>query len=430
MPWLSGPLFLNSVLVLASWITWTWWSPENKWVLVNRLADAETSGCVPDFLQYAYCESNSTVGDVCFSIEDMQLPVWTVECPHICTKVWDTCFNQFIVWVGPFLVSLGLLFLSFFATFLRSAGTVEQEAIKFAKIWLFLLFAMWISASLAGAGAGLSTTLAALTLSSFIASAIFLISSFNALEREKQFVDLWEKLLENYGTYLDVAKGLLVITCLPVAIVYLSCSFFVQAIRNMKLPCARKHDNDVSDSDVIVGASLVTVEARHLIKSFRSWNLATVYTYAIYWGAGFITLSVIAAKFTTLFLSWLIEQTESLDIGSVTGILLGVGVVMFLLPPVPGAPIYLTLGIVIVPVGREVFGLVWCIVYAMGISILLKLFATFLQQKMIGGLLQNNVGIRQMVGMNSGLIRAMKVCLAEKGLGISKVSILCGGPDW
>lgn len=103
---------------------------------------------------------------------------------------------------------------------------------------------------------------------------------------------------------------------------------------------------------------------------------------------------------------------------------------MFLLPPVPGAPIYLTLGIVIVPVGRESLGLVWCILYAMLISLFLKLLATFLQQKMIGGLLKGNIGVRQLVGVNTTLIRAMKLCLGERGLGAAKVSILCGGPDW
>lgn len=196
----------------------------------------------------------------------------------------------------------------------------------------------------------------------------------------------------------------------------------------MKFQCSRVTEDDEDNS--IVGATLVTAEARALMKQFKSWNLGTVYTYAIYWGAGFISFTVLAAKFTILFLSWLIEATRELDIGSVTGILLGVGVIMFLLPPVPGAPIYLTLGIVIVPVGREAFGLVGCIVYAMGVCLALKLFATVLQQKGIGGMLRNSVGIRQVVGMNTSLIRAMKLCLNEPGLGIAKVSILCGGPDW
>jgi hypothetical protein len=66
----------------------------------------------------------------------------------------------------------------------------------------------------------------------------------------------------------------------------------------------------------------------------------------------------------------------------------------------------------------------------MGVSLALKLLACTLQQKMIGGLLQNSVAIRQFVGINSNIIRAMKLVLQQPGMGIAKVSILVGGPDW
>ena len=332
IPWLSGPLFLNAFIVLAMWITWTWWEPENRWVELNRLADAEVSGCKPDFTQFPNCKVQNAEGEVCYSITDnnYQYPAdWTdptSACPSTCQKVWDSCFNQFIVWVGPFLVFLGQLFLSFFATFLRNAGTIEQEAMKFAKIWCFLLFTMWISASLAGAGAGLSTTLAALTLSSFVASAVFLASSYSVLEREEQVQQLWTKIITNYEGYLDIAKGLLVATCLPVGIVYFSVSVLVQSIRKMKQKWScKKSDGSLDSDDGIPGGYMLTTEARALIMEIRSWNLAKVYTYAIYWGAGFVTFTVLAAKFTILFLSWLIEKTEKMDIGVVTGILIGVG---------------------------------------------------------------------------------------------------------
>ena len=148
-----------------------------------------------------------------------------------------------------------------------------------------------------------------------------------------------------------------------------------------------------------------------------------------------MSLAVLAPIFTTLFLSWLIEATESLELAPVTGILLIVGIVMFLLPPVPGAPIYLTLGIVIIPVGGRQFGtdyigILISMAYAMVVSLALKLLATALQQKMIGGLLKGSIGVRKLVGINSNLIRAMKFLLIQPGLNVAKVSILCGGPDW
>jgi hypothetical protein len=429
--WLTLPLLLNSVIVFTLWVVWTYDRPENKWNASIRLRDAEMTGCEADAsVEGGICVDEDT-GAVCFSSQDNG-PVWTDACPEKCAAVYDECFNQFIIWGGPCLVSIGLFCLSFFTSFVKKEDSLEKEFAKFGKIYALLLMVLWIAASLTGAGAGLTTTLSALTLSAFVASAIFIaVSQGKAQDREDWVKVRLETILNKYETYLDIGKGLLVVTCLPVAIVYLAVSFIVQTIR--KMGCTARCTSPNLRNGEVEGcgnAQFLTVEALNLIKQFRSWNLAIVYTYAIYWGAVFITFTVLAAKFTILFLSWLIEETKALDIASVTGIIFGVGVIMFLLPPVPGAPIYLTLGIVIVPVGRETFGLVWCIVYAMGISLLLKLFATFLQQKMIGGLLQNSLSVRQMVGINTKLIRAMKLCLEEPGLGISKVSILCGGPDW
>ncbi len=441
VPWLSGPLFFNAMVVLSTWLWWTFSTNAHEWTEASRLGDAQQSGCVPDFEKYPDCEDKDAAPGsrfdffeskrrVCFEIDpyDPELPIPTKDCPAYCTKLYDSCPNIFIVWVGPFLVSLGLLFLSFFATFLKATGTIEQEATKFAKIWFFLVFALWIASSLAGAGAGVSVTLAALTLSAFVASSILLASSFTHAERKEKVFQLWMKLMEKYRSYLNVAKGLLVVTSSPVFIVYLAVSFINQTIRNINLPCSRTSPKNTQSLKNIMGEGFFTTEARRLIREVKSWDLVEVIVYAVYWGIAFILLTVVAPQFTTLILSWIIEQTSTMSITMVTGILLIVGVIMFLLPPVPGAPIYLTFGIVIVPVGKETFGIVYSILYAMGVSLLLKLFATFLQQKMIGGLLKGSVGIRQAVGINTMLIRAFKLILSERGFGLAKVSILCGGP--
>ena len=52
----------------------------------------------------------------------------------------------------------------------------------------------------------------------------------------------------------------------------------------------------------------------------------------------------------------MIEETADLGLVAVTAIMAGVSVIMFLLPPVPGVPIYLTLGIVIPAQGYNSLG--------------------------------------------------------------------------
>ena len=135
-------------------------------------------------------------------------------------------------------------------------------------------------------------------------------------------------------------------------------------------------------------------------------------------------MSVIVAELCLASCLWLIKKTSEMNIAAVTAMLVGVGMTMFLLPPVPGVPIYLTLGIVIVPVGRDTFGLIGCVIYALIVSLLLKLSACTLQQMCIGGLLQRQVKVRQFVRINSDAIRSAKLVLLDPGMGIAKVTIV------
>lgn len=428
--WLSGPFFFVAMASFASWLAWTLFKDENEWNLIISIAEAEQSGCKPNFDRYPNLNCQNDDGEVCFAA-DLETNTLTFEddCDEICVEVLSGCANSFIIWVGPFLVSLGYIFLSFFATFLRKGSSAEQETTKFAQVWLFLLFAMWVTASLSGAGAGVSTTLAALTLSSFIAAAVFLAISFKKIERTEQFQKIGDALVEKYGNHFDIFRGLLVVTCTPVFLFYFSISFIIQRIRNINCDYNKPPTNTTSLRE-IGGDGWLTIEARRLVREFLSWNRTKVLTYAVYWGLAFMVLNVIVAQFTLVFLSWLIEKTSSMPLPLVTAVLVGIGMTMFLLPPVPGVPIYLTLGIVIIPVGRETIGLIGSMVYALGVSLCLKLLACTLQQKAIGGLLQTKVGVRQFCGVNNGLMRSMKLVLMQPGLGIDKVSILVGGPDW
>ena len=52
----------------------------------------------------------------------------------------------------------------------------------------------------------------------------------------------------------------------------------------------------------------------------------------------------------------MIEKTTGIGLLAVTAIISAVGVFMFLLPPVPGVPVYLTLGIVLPAQGHELLG--------------------------------------------------------------------------
>lgn len=438
--WLSGPLFFVSLLTVMLWLIWTFLRDENEWNEVTRLEAAEETGCEPNFEDYPACQNDE--GGVCFELvpspPDVTFPD---DCEETCIEVYDGCLNTFILWVGPLLVSLALFFLSFFCTFLRTEGTNEKDIINFGKLWIFLLLSMWVTASLSGIGSGVAGVLLALTLASFAGTVIFLAASFSRPDQKEQANAVWARVKAKYGAHLDTARGLALVVTLPLAVIYIGLSFLNQCVRKTGIfRCSRAAKSDASDNTAIDAGGRsesnvqktdwLTERTRQQVKVFKSWDRTKVFTYAIFWGAAFMLLSVLVAQLTVLFLSWLIEKTSSMSLGAVTGILVGVGLMMFLLPPVPGVPIYLTLGIVIVAIGKDTLGYVGSMAYAAAVSLALKLLACTLQQKLIGENLSHHVSVRKFVGINSNLIRSMRLILADPGISIAKVSILIGGPDW
>jgi len=433
--WLSAPLYFISILTGALWLGWTFLRDENEWNNVTRFTYADDYGCLPDLVQFPECESKMYPGEVCVTYAEgiFQYDTSTglnasatnadAHCPESCSRIYHNCLNTFILWIGPFMASLVLLFLSFFTTFLKT-DIGEKDMINFGKLWLVLLFAVWVASSLAGVAAGLASALAALTLASFVGSAIFVTASISHSEQKDYATTLRDRVLEKYGSLLNIIKGLAVAMLSPIFLIYLALDMVNQAVRKLGLKCSKRFKTEEEKRDIF------TRRARRQIKAILSWEHSTVLTYAVYWGGAFFIMNVAVAKLTVLFLSWLIEITNPFGLGAVTGIMVGVGLLMFLLPPVPGVPIYLTSGIVMLAAGREMLGIVGSLVYGCFVSLILKLLACTLQQKAIGENLANYVSVRRMVGINSDLIKAMRLILNEPGMSYAKVAILCGGPDW
>jgi len=429
--WLSGPLFLVSVAAALAWTIWVFFDVDNQWNTVARIEAAERSSCEPNYEVYPECRSKVGSEDTCFYVEEQrgtQMIIFPEGCSQSCTSVYSECLNGFILWIGPVLVSMTMFFLSFFCTFFRTEGAKEKDVLNFGKVWLFILVAIWVTSSLAGTAAGVTASLAALTLASFVASAVFLTVSFNSEERYQNAAAVFERIRSKYGKHLDIARGLFVVTCAPIVLIYFALSIMNQCVRSTGVfPCSKPPSDEETEP---FARDIFTSKTRQQINVMKTWDRAKVYTYAIYWGIAFMVLQVIVAKITVVFLSWLIEETSNLGLGFVTIIMVITGVIMFLLPPVPGVPVYLTLGIVLPAQGHNIMGWVGSIAYSVGVGLALKLFSSAIQQKMIGEQLSNFVKVRQFIGINSTLMKAMRLVLREDGLSVPKVAILIGGPDW
>jgi len=109
------------------------------------------------------------------------------------------------------------------------------------------------------------------------------------------------------------------------------------------------------------------------------------------------------------------------------------GVILFLLPTVPGAIVYMFGGLVISgncpPKGTDQGFWVGAMVNII-VCFFLKLAACAVQQAGIGGLLGKSLWVRQQAGVHKTVIRCIEAVLRQRGYTAGKVAILCGGPDW
>lgn len=121
--WLSGPLFFISMLTAIAFITWICLDYDNEWNAVTKVEAAERTGCEANYDNYPNCVADDGSGNTCFYVDyssDRQELMFPENCDKMCLNVYQKCANGFILWAGPVLMCLSMLFLSFFCTFLRT----------------------------------------------------------------------------------------------------------------------------------------------------------------------------------------------------------------------------------------------------------------------------------------------------------------------
>lgn len=127
--WLGGPLLALTFMTAVAFLVWVAISPHNQWNQVTRLEAAERTGCAADFEEYPGCYSNATEysggsnstddTETCFYLEENEL-VFPDGCEKACIGVYSGCLNGLILWAGPLLMCLSMMFLGLFCRFLKN----------------------------------------------------------------------------------------------------------------------------------------------------------------------------------------------------------------------------------------------------------------------------------------------------------------------
>jgi len=432
----SGPMFFVSVIIGVSFGIFEGVSVQ--WNAATLVEYATKAGCEPDFSFHVQCRDSIDSSKTCFSHNSNNTVSFSGDnCTKTCLAVYDGCHHPFVMWAWPFMCSATLFFLSFFCVFFQSG--IKKDRLEdllpmaFFKTWSVLFFMLWIVASISGAAYMQGLTSFVMCL--FIAVGILAgITFIHPKYRRKLAKQVEEKL----GANMDTFRSLVIVTCLPIFILYFLVSFLNQRVRRMRSMVRQllfKNDENLNANNPLCShrpslASAMdwngwlTEIASTQIQGMKSWDISKLFVWAIYWGMAFHLMFVLVAQFSIVFLSWVIYKTEEFNLWLLTFCLASVGIAMFLLPPVPGAPIYLMSGIAMVPVAaKELGGIPAAFIYTCVISILIKLAACFLQQKVIGENLSHYVKIRQAVKINSDFMRAAKLLLAEPGISAAKVSV-------
>mmetsp|Transcript_27067 Transcript_27067/g.32809 ORF Transcript_27067/g.32809 Transcript_27067/m.32809 type:complete len:773 (-) Transcript_27067:127-2445(-) len=443
--WVHGILVTMASITVACWFYWNT-KNGNMWDSPTNAIYSHASGCAVDFdaVDAEVCENADYPGVPCFWNEDYTEVSFSADsCTKRCLDIYQACEEGFITWANPGLASMAMFAIGFICKYLQEPDDphAKHQIRGVFRSCVLFLFLFWIYASLAGAGEGLSSSLIAFAISMGIGSGIVFAVVFwgTIVSEPSRIVGKATRQVEKYSDlvvsgparhddeYTDFVRGYFLLGFGPFIVLYGLISIVNQYVRRHLIRnCCRKRVPRAAYEH----NGLFTLAVTRQINDYISWDHTKVLTYAIYWGVNYAFLNVFASKFTTVFLSWFVQYTSTMGLSAVTLIVLFVGMTLFMIPIMPGLPIYLTGGIVLVSAGHDILGRWGSICYACAVSLFLKLLACAVQQKIIGQRLGGSISVKQMVSINSEGIRAMRVMLSDKGITSRKVAVLVGGPDW
>ena len=384
--------YFISFASLSAWVVWVFgWN--KKWS--ERLFD--------DFSVRLGCNTTSTVGAL--NAGDGKA---------------GGCGNvAYIMYAAPLAVSaLNLVYGLACAKLSRQSSALQLIAI----LAVLVAFGTWVSVALSAVEMGVANDVIQLAI---VFCAIFGIACLITAGPRRIYKQLHSSSLAKKVvgyTQTDLAKALLFCCTMTLLPFTLAISVVSAAARRLGLTLYKPPPDTPKDG-------FLTYSTYAL---FAWWfaDPTKVFKYSAYLSIFYFTFSIGVGKGAILFLAWLVDVLGSLNEYVVIGVFIAIGVAMFLLPPVPGPPVYLTGGILVVGTWEPKIGFWPATFLCCLVCWFTKLFSCALQQKLIGEQMGKKPSIRYAVGINSLNMRAIRYCLEQKGFSRAKIAILCGGPDW
>jgi len=303
--------------------------------------------------------------------------------------------------------------------YLQKGVSVAERSLRLVLFFLLLLVtSFWVACTVAGASMGLSRAMLGCLGVACLSFAVWLLFA----------VDLEDVVEKAKGTAIYKTFEPAVRSDAFAALILCCIQFFLAMFLIMEVIVRQlERIYGIKGS----GSSLLTLRGIAVVNLISERHWASTLEKTFNWCMLYLVL-FLCSRFTPVCLALLGEELKKRAFNLVCVIFYIVGLTMFLLPPVPGVPVYIASGAIIVARGKLEPWLDFYtgIAFASVLSLVLKLSAVAMQQKLIGEAFGRSLYIQQLVGVHTTTIRAIEKILTRPGLTLEKVAILCGGPDW
>jgi len=368
----------------------------------------------------------------------------------------DSCLAAYMLWGSPFMASMMAAVMSLIANLFSKSfaadsigehgqqhGQDKQQLHAIIRMvaggFVMLIFVMWVAASVAGANMGLSNVVLSFSAVAMLLVGVVLAKTVGTSKLMEEVHNV--PLIKSMESFAEANwfRALFILVTWPVILAFVILSFLNQLVRRY-CPCSKDLQEGDADDDQAAGDGdiklVLTLKAHKFMHKMRNWNWSAVLRWISLWSLIFVVIIVGVGKGVILFLAGLNSYLSSWSYGAVVVIFYCIGLFMFLLPPVPGVPVYLAGGVILTASAWDKgkgfsFEVSCCL--SVAVCFCIKMNAIAVQQKCFGERMSGSVKVRKLVGVNSTSIRAIEAILSAPGvafLDIKKVSILCGGPDW
>jgi len=349
------------------------------------------------------------------------------------------CYDAaFLWWFFPAMLSIALLLFALTCRLLSRTlkPTAAHPDIKLVKMLIQLVclaFGMiYVAASIASAGLGLAKVVLLAMFCLVIVTLAVVGGSIGWDRLFEAIKPLFDTITASNSTFEYVLALGILCGIIPITF-YLLVSFVHQSVfRRFFSPWCTLPPQ---------GGSYFTEDTSHRLAKLRTKHWGSIWAKVIILGLVYLVMQVLVSQGVVVFLSGLNALLEPVHLAAVLVIFLAVGIAMFLIPIIPGVPVYICAGVMIPwnmmsdeekqSTSSTAPSSFWNgVVIACVLSSALKFIAIAIQQEVIGRLLGQRVAIRAACGMNSSAMRSIRVVLQRPGMTADKSMILVGGPDW